>query len=122
VGSIPVTNTVPPYSEANARMWAQKVSGFCQGAQSVKINDTLLSTRVGARVHLEGEYTKLSTDTLVEILSVAPRLSGYMTIYDTNGVAVQVFYTEDLKTIDLTGLSDGKYYFNSSYFAKLRKG
>ncbi len=120
MANIPVTNIVPPFNEKDLRLWAQKVSGFCQGAQSVKVNEALLSTRIGAKIFLEGEYTKESGDTTVDLLPVAPRIDGYMTVFDTSGTPIELFYTKGSKSIDISSLSVGKFYINSNYFAQIK--
>lgn len=120
---IPTTVFVPPVpeTEADIKIWQTQVAGFCRGSQSVKHNEDIISIRTGAQVHVEGEFNLDVTLLTIDILPVAPRVDGLLTVMkDGTNELIGLKYTAGSKSVDISALTEGKYYMKATYIAKIK--
>jgi hypothetical protein len=125
---IPTTVFVPPFPTEKGLerdTWNQAVAGFCNGGQSVKNNNDILSLRFGNMVYFQGEVV---IDRTIEgyllnyeVLPVAPRTNGFVSTYDTDGNVMGIKITSGSKSIDFTDFADGTYYVTGSYIANIKE-
>lgn len=121
--SIPTTSVVPPYKNTNPKSiddWRTAVSTFCNGAQSVKVHETIASIRIGALIHIEGTITIDSSILKPIDTTVAPRFNVKSVAYDSVGVMYPISIDKGKKSIDVSELPEGEYYINIQYLAAVK--
>ncbi len=119
---IPTTAFVPPYSpEMGVGVWAEAVASFANGMQAVKDNDGIKAVRIGSLIHIQGSITILGTLLYTELLPVAPRASGYLQTYASDGSMRGAPYNAESKSVDFTGFENGTYYISGQYLAQLKE-
>ena len=121
---IPTTVFVPPFPTEKGierDQWSRAVAGFCNGSQSVKNNNGILSVRTGNIIHFEGEVTISGTFCNLEVLPVVPRQNGYVNAYDSLGNIKGIRIYEGLKTLNMCSLDEGTYFVTGSYIANIKE-
>lgn len=121
---IPITTWVPPYPNTGKRIdldqWGAAISGFAQGAQGAKKKNQVYSIRIGSLVVVEGSVEVASDTSLVDVLPVIPRLSGFMILFNQSGSQFPIGYSAGSKDMDLSALEAGTYYLSGMYLAQVR--
>lgn len=119
---IPTTAFVMPFmNESMFRPWADSVSGFCNGLQSVKQNETIRSLRAGNLVYLQGWIEIKEGLDVVNVLPVSPRESGFIQICDSDGNMKGLKIIANTKAVDLSIFGVGTYYISGQYIAESKK-
>lgn len=116
---IPVTSFIQPYpvlDNSILTQWGMAVATFCQGIQSVKNNDNILSLRIGNLVYIQGPIL-LSNGTTQSILPIIPRTDGFITGYDSAGNVTSIAITINSKEIAVTK----DLYINGLYIAQTKE-
>lgn len=121
---IPVTQYVAKYQadapKSQQDTWLTSIAGFCNGAQSLKLNGDVSAVRIGALVHAEGSIT-VGPGAETAYLPVTPRNTGFVACCAEDGTLRSAKFTAGSKELDLGGFSEGKYLINVSYFADVKE-
>ena len=122
---IPTTQYVPKYqsdaTKAQYDTWMAALAGFCNGAQSPKVNGNITAIRIGSMVFAEGSVTLDGVNTVVDIMPVIPRNNGFITTCSTDGTIKGAKFTAGSKDVDFSDFETGEYLISVCYIANQKE-
>lgn len=122
---IPTTQYVPKYqsdaTKAQFDTWFTALAGFCNGAQSPKVNGNITSIRIGSMVFMEGTITLDGVNTVVGIMPVVPRNNGFITVCSSNGTIKGAKYSSGSKDVTFSDFEAGEYLISGCYIANQKE-
>lgn len=122
---IPTTQYVPKYqsdaTKAQFDTWFTALAGFCNGAQSPKVNGDITSIRIGSLVFMEGKVTLDGVTLVVDIMPVMPRNNGFINTCSSDGTIKGAKYSGGSKSVDFNGFEAGEYLISGCYIANQKE-
>lgn len=118
---IPTTAFVPQWTDSmpveQSNRWFRALASFVQGFQAVKDYDGIQSIRMGQLVHIQGTVTVTQDTSTLNVLTIAPRTSGFITACATDGTLKGLTFGAGSTSVSMNGLAAGTYTIQGSYLA-----
>lgn len=122
---VPTTEFVAPYPStkdpATLEKWFRQVAGLIKGMQTPKKKGNLRAVLLSQVVFIEGSVVVSSGAGGDDLLPIAPRENGFITLCSSSGVSFGVNIVKGSKNVNLSSVLDGTYLVNGLYLSAVKE-